>query len=179
MKTRTLTLSALSAALATVVLILGTVFAEALDLFAVIVAPVILAMPLYINSIKGSLLATLAAGILALLLTGFNIANFLYISYFSFFGFFPIVKYYVMTRRKNRILYYVICCTWCVLAIIGIYYFYTAFLGLGLDLIIPIKPEVMPVILAGFGVLVFFLMDAYVFATQVFMFKLLSRILKN
>ena len=59
MKTRTLTLSALSASLATVVLILGTVFAEALDLFAVIIAPVILAMPLYIDSIKGSLLATL------------------------------------------------------------------------------------------------------------------------
>ena len=179
MKTRTLTLSALSASLATVVLILGTVFAEALDLFAVIIAPVILAMPLYIDSIKGSLLATLVAGILALLLTGFNIANLLYISYFTFFGFFPIVKYYVMTRRKSKILYYLLCCLWCVLAIIGIYYFYTAFLGLGLDLIIPISPSVMPFILAGVGVIVFFLMDAYVFATQIFMFKLLSRILKN
>ena len=179
MKTRTLTISALSAALATVVLILGTVFAEALDLFAVIIAPVILAMPLYIDSIKGCLLATLAAGILALLLTGFNIANFLYISYFSFFGFFPIVKYYVMTRRKSRIIYYLLCCLWCVVAIIGIYYYYTAFLGLGLDLIFPIDPTLIPIILAGFGFLVFFLMDAYVFATQMFMFKLLSRILKN
>lgn len=179
MKTKNLTLSALSASLATVVLILGTIFAEILDLFAVIVAPIILSMPLYNDSIKGSILATLSAGILALLLSGFNIANFLYVSYFLFFGAFPIVKYYSVTRRKKKLIFNVICCIWFVVAVLLIYYYYTALMGLGLDMIFPISPDIIPLVLTIVAIPLYFIVDIYVYVAQTMLFKLLGRIIKK
>ena len=181
MKTKILTLSALSSALAAIVLIFGTVFAELFDLAAVIVAPMLLAMPLYYNSIKGSFLATLSAGILALLLTGIGsiATNLVYISYFTFFGFFPIVKYRSLTKGWNKYLTHFICCIWFILAVIVIYFYYIKVLGFGINLIIPIDEKLIPVALMAISVPVYFLVDIYIYTCQIMMFKFIKRIVKD
>ncbi len=181
MKTRILTISALSAALATIVLIFGTVFSDLFDLVAVIIAPMVLAMPLYYNSVKGALLATLSAGFLALMLTGFGsiATNFVYGPYFLFFGFFPILKYCTLTKRWNKYLMHTICAIWFALSVVALFFFYVKLLGFGIDLIIPLDAKLIPVVLFFVSVPLYFVVDAYVYACQIFMFRLLKRIVKN
>ena len=181
MKTKVLTVSALSSALATIVLIFGTVFADLFDLVAVIVAPMVLAMPLYYNSVKGAILSTLCAGILALMLTGFGsiATNLVYISYFAFFGFFPIVKYCTLTKRWNKYLLHTICALWFAISVVVIYLYYVNVLGFGINLIIPLPAEKIPVMLFFGAIPLYFLVDAYIYACQIFMFRMLNRIVKN
>ena len=181
MKTKILTLSALSSALAAIVLILGTVFHQFLDLASVVIAPMFLAIPLYYNSVKGSFLATLSAGILALLLTGIgNIAtNVVYISYFLFFGFFPLIKYLSLTKRWNKYLTHTLCCIWFIITAIVIYLFWVEVLGLEVTLILPIDKKLMPVVVMALAVPIYFLVDMYVYTCQIMMFKFIKRIVKN
>jgi len=179
MKTRVITLSAISASLCTIVLTLGTYFADFFDLFAVVFGPILLCMPLYLDSPKGAFLAFLASGILALLISGFNITNLVYVSYFSFFGFYPIIKYVSVMKRWKKVPYYLVCTIWFMLALIGIYYYYTAFLGLDFGLIIKVKEYLIPILLAVASVPVYFLLDKFYFVAQISIFNLLKRVTKH
>ncbi len=178
MKTRVITLSAISSALCALTLVLGTYFAELFDLFAVMFGPLFLSLPLFLDSPKGSFLAYLSAGILALLLTGFNITNLVYVSYFPFFGIYPIVKYISVMKKWKKPIFYTMSCLWFILTVVGMYYYYTAFLGLDLGLIIKIKQEYIPILLAIGSAPIFFLIDKFVFVAQIMIFRLLKKIIK-
>lgn len=177
MKAKDLTISALSSALACIVLIIGTIFSDLLDLLSVIIAPILTCVPLYKDSIKGSVLSAIVAGVLAFLIT-FNPINLVYISYFSFFGFYPIIKYCAMTKRWKKGIYYPICMVWFALAVVGIYYYFVAFVGVGFEMIIPVSPKAILFGLIVGSIPLFVMVDAYTFAMQRFLFATLKRIIK-
>ena len=87
MKSKVLALSAVSASFIAVFLTLGA-YIELVDLVAVVVASIFVLLPLYMKSYKGSLLAYLAGGLLAFLISGFNILSLVFPAYFAFFGIF-------------------------------------------------------------------------------------------
>ncbi len=178
MKTRVITLSAVSSALCAVVLIMGVYLSEIFDVFALMLAPAFLCLPLYVNSKKGAVLAYLSAGILAILLTGGQITSYIFFSYFLFAGIFPIVKYIAVVKKFNKVIFTVLGEIWFVAFMIAIYYYYTMFLGFPFETLFNIKQEIYPLILAIISVFMYFLVDRYVFSLQIIIFRLLGRIIK-
>ena len=85
MKSKLITISAISSALITIVLTIGA-YIEVADLLALVVATIFVALPLYFNSYIASILSFLAGGILALIFSGFNFLSVVFPAYFGFFG---------------------------------------------------------------------------------------------
>ena len=97
MKSKVVSLSAISASFIAVALAVGTYF-EIADLFMLVTASVFVLLPLYLKSYKGSFLAFLAGGVIALLISGFNF-SLIYPAYFGFFGIYPLVKMKMIEKR--------------------------------------------------------------------------------
>ena len=100
MKSKIISLSAISAGFVAISLIIGA-YIEITDLFMVVVASVFVLLPLYLKSYKGSFLAFLAGGVIAVLCSGFNLAL-IFPAYFAFFGIYPIVKNYLEEKRDLK-----------------------------------------------------------------------------
>ena len=90
MKSKIISLSAISACFIAASLVVGTYF-EILDFFMLVTASVFVLLPLYLKSYKGSFLAYLVGGVVAILCGGFNF-TLIYPAYFLFFGVYPIIK---------------------------------------------------------------------------------------
>ena len=83
MKSRVIALSAISAGFCAILLTLGAFF-EVIDLISVTIATVFIILPYYYGSKKGCILAGLAGGIIAMLLSGFNFISLVFPFYFLF-----------------------------------------------------------------------------------------------
>ncbi|MBO7344422.1 MAG: hypothetical protein J6U92_00590 [Clostridia bacterium] len=128
MKSKLITISAVSAGLIAVLLSIGTYF-EFADVFTVVLASVFVLLPLYYNSYKGGLLAYLGGGVLAFIISGFNFYSIVYPAFLGFFGVYPLVLCYMRDKRVNQALRYLIGAIWCIAVFFGIYYYYTALIG--------------------------------------------------
>ena len=124
MKSKVIALSAISAGLTVISLLVGA-YLEIAELFALVVSSVFVILPLYLNSYKGSVLSYLAGGVIAFLCSGFNIMSLVFPTYFAFFGLYPIVKCKMVEKSFNKYVGYVLGLVWFLLVSFGAYFYYT------------------------------------------------------
>ena len=123
MKSKTVTVSAISAALIAVFLTIGA-YLEVTDVFAVVIASVFTLLPLYLRSYKGSIFAFLIGGILAFIFSGFNVISLVFPAYFAFFGVYPIVKSKMIDKSFNKIIGFVLGLIWFLIVAYGLYFYF-------------------------------------------------------
>ena len=97
MKSRVVALSAVAAGFVALFLTLGA-YISFIDIISVIVASVFVVLPLYLESVLGSVLAFFAGGVIAFLLGGANVFSLVWPAYFLFFGILPILNF--IAERK-------------------------------------------------------------------------------
>lgn len=131
MKSKVVALSAVSASFVAVFLSVGALI-DFIDVIMITAASVFVTLPLYYKSYKGSVLCYLAGGMIgALFALGFGkITSVVFPSYFLFFGIYPIVLRAMKDKKFNKIATYLIGLVWCVAAVYGMYFYYTAVGGL-------------------------------------------------
>ncbi len=177
MRSKIIAISAISASFVAVFLTLGA-YIELIDLAAVIAASVFVLLPLYLHSYKGSVLAYLAGGALAFLISGFNIISLVFPAYFGFFGIYPIVRTKLSEKNLKKWIFYLIGVIWCVAVCYGLYFYYTAFMGVELnDLPQFIVPYILPLV-GVVGVVLYFVYDRFTFVAKFALDKYLSKIIK-
>ena len=177
MKSKVLSLSAISAAFITLTLTVGA-YLEIADLFALVISSVFVLLPLYLGSYLGSVLAYLAGGVIAFLFSGFNILSIVFPSYFAFFGLYPIVKVRMTDKKANKYLALIIGLVWCVVASYGIYFYYTAVIGGLFDGLPQWVVDYAIVFVGVLAVIFYFIYDRYVAVIRVFIDKYLGKIVK-
>ena len=123
MKSKLISISAISAGFIAIILLIGAYF-EIADVFTIVISSVFVTLPLYYKSFKASVLAYLAGGVIAFLCSGFNILSLVFPAYFAFFGIYPIIKFLIENKGKKYV-GFIIGLIWCVLAFFGLYYYYT------------------------------------------------------
>ncbi len=176
MKSKVISLSAISAGFIAIALIIGS-YIEITDLFMVVVASVFVLLPLYLKSYKGSFLAFLAGGLIALLCSGFNFAL-IFPAYFTFFGVYPIVKNKLLEKKVKFSITIIIGLIWFVIVAYGCYFYYTLVLN-GIFEGLPAFIE--NYIIYGVGliaVIFFFIYDRFLFVVKFFVDKYLRKIIK-
>ena len=130
MKSRVITVSAISAGLVAVSLALG-IYVSVIDVFALILSSAFVIMPLYIKSYKGAVLSYLVGGISGLIFGWFNfVYSFVFPAYFAFFGLYPIINCFLKEKKVKKYISHLIGIIWCVAAFYGIYFYYTLVMGL-------------------------------------------------
>ena len=154
MKSKVISLSAISAAFVAIALIIGGFF-EITDLFMLILASVFVMLPLYLNSFKGSFLA-----------------------YFGFFGIYPIVKCKMLQKNFNKAWGIVIGLIWLIAVSYGCYFYYTLILG---GVFTGLPEWIYDYIIYGIGliaIVLFFVFDRFVVVMRLLLDKYLNRIIK-
>ena len=177
MKSKLIAISAVSAGFIALLLTLGSYF-EFADVFTVVFASIFVILPLYYKSYKACLLTFLAGGLLAFMLSGFNLLSLVFPAYFGFFGLFPIVRLYMQEKNLKKFIIYIIGLVWCVGIIFGLYFLMLGFM--------PHLIEGLPLwvenniyyILAFLGVVIYFLFDLSVVKLRVVTDYYLSKIIK-
>lgn len=177
MKSKIISLSAISAGFIAVSLTLGA-YIELIDIVAVVLAAVFVILPLYYNSYLGSFLSFLAGGVIALIFSGFNIYSIVFPAYFGFFGVYPIVKFLMIKKHVNKILSYCIGLVWCVLVFYGVYFYYTLFMGQVLTGLPKWVSEYILYIVGVLGVVSFVVFDRFFFISKQLIDRYLRRIIK-
>lgn len=178
MKSRLIALSAISAGLVAIPLIVGAVF-EFSDIFALIVSSVFVTLPLYLKSYKGSYLAYLAGGIVGLICGGLaNITSIVFPAYFAFFGIYPIVKCKMVEKSFNKYLGFVLGLVWCIAVAYGIYYYYLFVAGGVFDGLPQWLEDYAVYGVALFALVFFVIFDRFIVVMRFFIDKYLGRIIK-
>ena len=178
MKSKIISLSAISACFIAVSLVVGTYF-EILDFFMLVTASVFVLLPLYLKSYKGSFLAYLVGGVVAILCGGFNF-TLIYPAYFLFFGVYPIIKNMFMRKNIKQWLRILISLVWFIVVAYICYFYYTHFLGLAI--IISGAPKwVDNYIIYGVGIIAivfFFVYDKFIDVIKIVIDRYLRQIVK-
>ncbi len=177
MNSKLISLSAISAGLVAIALIVGA-YIEIADLFALVISSVFVIMPLYYRSYKGSLLCFLAGGVIAFLCSGFNILSLVFPSYFAFFGVFPIVKCYINDKRLNKTLCFILGLVWFLLTAYGMYFYYTLVIGGILDGLPSWLIDYTLYLIAPVATIVFVIYNRFVIVMRIFINKYLQRVIK-
>ena len=177
MKSKVISLSAISAALIAVSLTIGAYF-EFADLFAVVIASAFVILPIYLKSYIGAVMAYLAGGVIAFLCSGFNILSLVFPTYFVFSGIYPIVKIKLQEKSFNKYLSFVIGLIWCLITVYGAYFYYTLIIGdLFSDLPIWVNDYIL-FIIGGCGIVFFFVFDRFISVIKRVVDIYLQRIIK-
>lgn len=177
MKSKIISLSAVSAGLTAIFLIIGA-YIELFDLFTVIIASVFVILPLYYRSYKGSLLCALAGGVVAFLCSGFNILSLVFPAYFAFFAFYPIAKFYMMEKQINKYICLIIGLIWLVAVAYGCYFYLVFIIGGAFDGLPLWIIDYVVYIVAGVAVIFYFIYDRFLLVARFMADKYLRRIIK-
>ena len=176
MKSKVISLCAISAAFVAIALTIGTYF-EITDLFMLVVASVFVLLPLYFNSYIGSFLTYLAGGSLAFLLSGFSIAL-IYPAFFGFFGIYPIIKNKLMQKSVKKVWCILVGLIWFIAVAYGCYFYYTLILNGVID---GIPNRLIDYIIYGVGIVAiifFFIYDRMLTAVKIVLDRYLAKIIK-
>ena len=177
MKSKVISISAIASAFVAICLTIGA-YIEFADLFVIVISSAFVILPFYYKSYKGCVLAYLCGGVLAFLLSGFNVFSVVFPSYFAFFGLYPIIRQICVDKRINKILYFAIGLVWFVATVYGMFFYYTLVMGeLFSDLpefILKNVLWILPIV----AVFVFFIYERFVFVVRVFTDRYLGRIIK-
>ena len=176
MKSKLISLSAISSALVAIFLTIGA-YVEVADLCMLVIASVFVLLPLYYNSFKASFLTFLVGGVIAVILSGFNFAL-IFPAYFLFFGLYPIVKQLIIQKRLDRKLCIVIGLVWILIAFYLCYFYYTLVLEFSVsDLPYGLSDYVLYIV-GLLAVVFYFVYDRFLFVAKFTMDKYLKKILK-
>ena len=176
MKSKVISLCAISAAFVAIALTIGTYF-EITDLFMLVVASVFVLLPLYFNSYIGSFLTYLAGGVIAFLLSGFSIAL-IYPAFFGFFGLYPIIKNKMMQKNVRKVICIFVGLIWFVAVAYGCYFYYTLILN---GIIDGIPKRLLDYVIYGVGIVAiifFFIYDKMLTVVKIVLDRYLARIIK-
>lgn len=177
MKSKVVALSAISASFVAISLTFGA-YIELIDLVSLVLSSVFVVLPLYYKSYAGSFLAYLVGGIIAFMISGFNIMSVVFPAYFAFFGIFPVIKNLLAMKGFNKKLSFVIGLVWCVAVFFGIYFYYTAVMGqFFTDLPQWLNDHILYVV-GLVGVAFYIVFDRFVFVTRYVIDRYLQRIIK-
>ncbi len=123
MKSKLISISAISAGFVAIFLLIGA-YVEVADIFTIIIASIFVTLPLYYKSFKSCFLTFLAGGVIAFICSGLNIYSLVFPAYFGYFGIYPIIKFILIENKVNKVISFLIGIIWCAIAFIGIYYYY-------------------------------------------------------
>ncbi len=177
MKSKLITISAVSAGLIAVFLSIGAYF-EFADVFTIVLASVFVLLPLYYNSYKGGFLAYLGGGILAFLISGCNLYSLVFPAFMGFFGVYPLILSYMLVKRVKLIIRYIIGAIWCVAVFYGVYFYYTALIG---DFFMGLPQWVTDYayfVILAVAVIFYFVFDRFIIIVSRVLNYYLSRIIK-
>ncbi len=177
-------LSAVAAAFAVILLTLGS-FIEVLDISCVMLAGIAIMIPLSKKDILGGFLSYLAAGILAMVVTGFRFA--VIVPYAVFFGLYPIanslIDKYLPKKKLLNVLAVIIKDAWFLLAMFIYYKVLVAFTGYDLFADFSFVPEeyrqyIVPALFL-FGAVFFVLYDYVMKKMQRVIEIIVTRVIKK
>lgn len=181
MKTRVITVSAISAGLVAICLALG-IYVELVDVMSLVLSSVFVILPLYLKSFKGAVLAYLVGGVLGLIFGWFNfVYSFVFPAYFAFFGLFPIVSCFLREKRVNKYAFHAIGLLWTVAAFYGFYFYYTFVMGLDFndlpDFLLWTKDYLLYVV-GLFGVVFYFIYVRFILVVKMLIDRYMGKIIK-
>ena len=181
MKSKVITVSAISAGLVAICLAVG-IYVGFADVFMLILSSVFVILPLYVDSYKGCLMAYLAGGILGLIFGWFNfISSFVFPSYFVFFGIYPIVGCFLREKMVKKYIRITAGLLWCVAAFYGIYFYYTFIMGLDFNDFPEYLAWINDYILYAvgvFAVVFYFVYDRFIILIRALIDRYLGKIIK-
>ena len=136
-------------------------------------------LPLYYKSYKAAILAYLAGGVVAFMISGFNILSIVFPSYFAFFGIYPIVQNKLSEKgKKVKIIGTILSFLWFTAFAYGIYFYYTGFMGLAInDLLYWISNNIYYFI-AVFALVFYAIYNRFIYVVGKLSNQLLRRIIK-
>lgn len=176
MKSKVISLCAVASSLVAILLTIGA-YIEMTDVFMLVTASIIVLLPLYYNSFKGSFLTFLVGGIIAVILSGFNFAV-IFPAYFAFFGIYPVVRHKMLQKNFKNLTCIVVGLIWCIIAFYLCYLYYTVVLQMPIT-DIPEQFAKYVVYLVGLlAVVFFFVFDRSVIVLKFTIDKTLRRIIK-
>ena len=181
MKSRVITVSAISASLVAICLAVG-IYVSFADVFALIMSSVFVILPLYVRSYKGCVMSYLVGGILGLIFGWFNfVSSFVFPAYFAFFGLFPVVNCFLKDKKVKKYILHVIGLLWCVAAFYGIYFYYKFIMGLDFaDLpdYLAWMSEYVVYAVGIFGTVFYFVYDRFITLIRIIIDRYLGKIIK-
>ncbi|MBE5737329.1 MAG: hypothetical protein E7348_02910 [Clostridiales bacterium] len=176
MKSKVISLCAVASSLVAILLTIGA-YIEMTDVFMLVTASIIVLLPLYYNSFKGSLLTFLVGGVIAVILSAFSFAV-IFPAYFTFFGIYPIVRHKMLQKNVKNLTCIVVGLIWCIIAFYLCYLYYTVVLQMPIT-DIPEQFAKYVVYLVGLlAVVFFFVFDRSVIVLKFTIDKTLRRIIK-
>ena len=178
MKSKLIALSAISSALVAIILTFGA-YLQLVDIFAVTLSSVFVTLPLYHKSYKACILTYLVGGVIAFMISGFNVFSIVFPSYFLYFGIYPILQNKFMEKgKKGKILGTILSAIWFIAFAYGIYFYYTAFMGLQInDLPMWISDNIYYFI-SVFALLFYAIFNRFIYVVNKLSNQLLQRIIK-
>ena len=177
MNSKKIAISAISASIIAVILVIGSYIAV-LDLACVIFSSLIVLMPLYKKTKLGAFLSYISGGLIAFMAFGFNIYSVVCPAYFVFFGIYPIIRHILEEKNINKYLLFFIGAIWFILSLYGIFFYYTSVMGLTLFAKFDWLAKNLVYILGGVGFLVFFLYDRFIYLGKIVIGRYLDKIIK-
>ena len=177
MKSKIISLSAVSAAFTAIALIVGAYF-EFTDVFALVISSVFVILPIYLRSYKGSVLSYLVGGVIAFLCSGFNILSLVFPAYFLFFGVYPIVKNKMIEKKFNKYAGFIIGLIWFIIIAYGAYFYYTLIMHGVFDGLPNWVNDYVLYVVAFVAVIFFIIYDRFVLVIKYLIDRYLGRIIK-
>lgn len=165
---RVIAISALSSALALILLVFGA-YVEVFDLSCLFMASLALMLPLSKGYKLGGFLAYLATTILGFLLTGFRLQ--VMIPFAMFFGLHPIVNFFQFKLNVNKYLAMAIKAVWFVATLYVMYFFTKMFVAPH-----PIVEQFIHYFLIIGGIIVFVIYDLLMVKFQVAINAIVKRL---
>lgn len=183
MKSKDIAISAISASLCAITLIIG-LYVEMADLFALVVSSAFITLPLIGKSKVGSFLSFLAGGTIAMIISGFNFAFSVVLpAYFLFFGAYPLVRKILYLKNVKVVAIKIIGLIWCVIAVYGIFFYYSYVMNIPFNDFPEWFPKFITDNLAYFlsilAVIFYFVYDRYVVFVYVFFDRYVGKVIKR
>ena len=177
MKSKLISISAISSAFVAIALTIGVYFDMA-DLFCLVVASVFVTLPLYYKSYLASFLSYLVGGVIAFIFSGFNFLIVTIPAYLLFFGIFPLVKNFMEEKNVNKYVRYIIGLIWCVLAVYGMFFFYKNVMNLDFSDLPAFISDNILIVVGILSVIFYFVYERFLTAFRIFINQFLSKVLK-
>lgn len=177
MKSKIISISAISSALVAVILTIGA-YIEFIDLFTIVMSSAFVILPFYYKSYKGCILAYLVGGVLAFMFSGFNIFSIVVPSYFIFFGIYPIIKQLFVAKKIKKYISIPIGLVWFTLTVYGIDLYYIFVMNMSFNDLPAFIIENMWWILAIISIIIFFIYDKFISVVRFTIDRYLGKIIK-
>lgn len=177
MKSKIVSISAISAGFIAILLTVGAYF-EITDIVTTVFASCLVLLPLYYESYKGSILTYLVGGVIAFIFSGFNLYSLVFPSYFLFGGIYPIISTYLRERKGKKLLVYIVGAIYSAIFFVGSYYYYVFFMKVPISDLPQFIRNNIVIVMAVLGIVFYFIFDRFIVLVRRVSNYYLKRIIK-